>query len=67
MSEALNYLEYRLGKAKNYDEAATIRKMIKNWSDIEQQHANLRARPLKIFLANCQQYYLIKESMSHDL
>ena len=67
MSEAINYLELRLTKAKNYDEAATIRKMINQWSEKEQEYADRRARPLKIFLANVQQYYLITESMTHDL
>lgn len=61
MSEALNYLEYRLGKAKNFDEAAVIRKMIHQWSDIEQQTADHKAEPLKIFLANCDQYYVIMD------
>ena len=64
MSSAINYLEYRLDKAKNYDEAATIRKMIKQWSSIEQEIADLRAKPLKIFLANCQQYYVIMDHLS---
>ena len=43
MSEALNYLEFRLAKAKNFDEAAVLRKMIKQWSDIEQEAANRAA------------------------
>lgn len=64
MSSAINYLEYRLDKAKNYDEAATIRKMIKQWSDKEQEYADRRARPLKIFLANCDQYYVIMDHVS---
>ena len=68
MSEAINYLEYRLTIAKNYDEAATIRKIITQWSSLEQEVANDRAaaryEPLKIFLANCQQYYLIMDHVS---
>lgn len=67
MSQAINYLEMRLAKAKNFDEAAVIRKMIAQWNEKEQEYANRRARPLKIFLANCQQYYVIMESMNHDL
>lgn len=67
MSEALNYLEMRLTKAKNYDEASIIRKMITQWSEKEQMIADERARPLKIFLANCDQYYLITERMNHDI
>lgn len=63
MSSAINYLEYRLTIAKNYDEAATIRKMITQWSEKEQEYADRRARPLKIFLANCQQYYLIMDHL----
>lgn len=64
MSSAINYLEYRLSIAKNYDEAATIRKMITQWSDKEQEYADRRARPLKIFLANCKQYYVIMDHVS---
>ncbi len=64
MSSAINYLEYRLEIAKNFDEAATIRKMIKQWTEKEQEYADRRARPLKIFLANCQQYYLIMDHVS---
>ena len=44
MSEAINYLKMRLEKAKNYDEAATINKMIKQWTQIEQDEANRKAK-----------------------
>jgi hypothetical protein len=64
MSQAINYLEMRLAKAKNYDEAATIRKMINQWSEKEQEYADRRARPLKIFLQNCDQYYVIMDHVS---
>ena len=64
MSEAINYLEMRLEKAKNFDEAAVIRKMIAQWNEKEQEYADRRARPLKIFLANCDQYYVIMDHVS---
>ena len=43
-SEALAYLEHRLALAKNYDEAAVIRKMITQWTQIEQDEANRKAK-----------------------
>ena len=44
MSEALTYLTYRLAKAKNLDEAAVINKMIRQWTQIEQDEANRKAK-----------------------
>lgn len=57
MSEQVAYLRERLKTETDPVERASLRRMLTNWRDTEDQ-------PLKIFMQNCDQYYLVTNYLS---
>lgn len=65
-SEAMKFLKERELAAENLHDRYLLRRMIGQWDEKEKEAASLEDRPLKIFIQNCDQYYLITERMIYE-
>ena len=65
-SDAMKFLMEREEAADNMHDRHLMRRMISQWDSKEKEAASFADRPLKIFLQNCDQYYLVTERMKYE-
>ena len=57
MTKTVQFIRQRLKTETDPLERVSLERMLRNWREVEDQ-------PLKIFMQNCDQYYLITDYLS---